>query len=60
MIVSNGERIYIVTTTTTTKDSLTRCLDIETNVELWLPTKLVTQLPEVEYTRNGYGTDSQS
>ena len=47
MIVSNGERIYLVTTTT--KDSLTRCLDIETNTELWLPTKLVTQLPEVDY-----------
>lgn len=49
MIVSNGERIYLVTTTT--KDSLTRCLDIETNTELWLPTRLVTKLPEVDYTK---------
>ena len=52
MIVTNGKRTYLVTTTK--KYSLVKCLDIQLNTELWLPERLVAKLPEVSYTRKGY------
>lgn len=52
MIVTNGQRTYVVTTTT--KDDLVKCIDINLSTTLWLPAKLVSQYPQVTYKRNGY------